>query len=68
MEFCDPNKVHLRLPKPEINADTEEKLIETDPANWTPILLHGTRVIDGNQRVLVARKHSIPSIPCRRQE
>jgi hypothetical protein len=64
MNFCDPNKVHLRpFIKHEIDEETEAQLLEVSPTNWTPIVLVGTRVIDGTQRVLVAIKHNIPAIP-----
>lgn len=64
--LVDPNEVKLT---PDIvltiNPTTEESLLQSDPMDWTPIILQGERVIDGMQRVLVARKHKIPLIPYR---
>lgn len=64
--------VHLlTLPNPgyrafEIYPPTEESLMSTSPENWEPIVTTPKlRVIDGLQRVLVARKHGIKQIPHR---
>lgn len=48
-----------------IHEDTEASLMKSDPMKWHPIIVSGKVVIDGKQRVLVARKHGIPEIPFR---
>lgn len=59
--LVDPNLVKLTENVTHtIFPEVEESLMRTDPLDWTPILIKGERVIDGVQRVLVARKHKIP--------
>ena len=59
--LVDPNLVKLTENVTHtIFPEVEESLMRTDPLDRTPILIKGERVIDGVQRVLVARKHKIP--------
>lgn len=66
MSLIGPWNVILRNSKQySIHEETERTLLMVPPEKWTPILLEGRKVIDGNQRVLIARKHCISMIPFR---
>jgi hypothetical protein len=61
-----PHKVALPLHRQHrIYEPVEEGLMKMDPSTWPPIVLFKDKVIDGMQRILIARKHNITSIPFR---
>lgn len=49
----------------KIDWDTELALLCVPVLDWEPVTVQGDRVIDGVQRVLVARKHGFVYVPVR---
>jgi ParB-like chromosome segregation protein Spo0J len=46
-----------------LDHDTEIALLSVPVEQWEPVVVSGNRVLDGSQRVLVARKHGFTYIP-----
>lgn len=59
--------IPLRFRTATIHRETELALLQVPVNEWTPVVISGKRVVDGVQRVLVARKHGLTNIPFREQ-
>lgn len=65
-ETIDPFDVKIpRTMKLVLNPKTEVALLKSPSGCWPPIVVRGGYLIDGLQRVLVARKYKYQSIPFR---